>query len=304
MSWPPTSTGSKTPTASPSADPVIESGLIAARVATYAALMLAAGIPLYLIAARRQAALEVGACRMAGLAALAGVAASLWWMLESIAAMAAMPVGQLDKAMITAVLEATPLGSVLAIRLIALTIAAASLWRRHRAAGALAASLALATTAWTGHAGATEAGLGALHRASDVLHLLAAATWLGALFLLLTATLRGGDKEKLLLHLGGFATTGSAIVLLLLLTGLANTLIIAGWPPDWRSVWFVLLAVKLALFLMMLALAAGNRWWLTPALERDPAGGLHALKLSLFAETGAALAIVAIVGWLGTRTPV
>ncbi len=281
-----------------------EPGLIAARVATYAALMLAAGIPLYLAAARRQAGQEGSAFRAAMLAALAGMAASLWWVLESVAAMAAMPVGQLDRDMISAVLEATPLGNVLAIRLMALGVAAVALWRRRMVAGALAASLALATTAWTGHAGATEAGLGALHRASDILHLIAAATWLGALFLLLAAAISGRDTERLIRHLSGFATTGSVIVLLLLITGLANTLIIAGWPLDWGADWFVLLAVKLALFLLMLALAAGNRWRLTPALERDPAGGLRALKLSLFAETGAGLAIVAIVGWLGTLTPV
>lgn len=283
---------------------MIETGLIAARVVTYAALMLAAGIPLYLLAAGRQASLDSGACRAAGLAALAAVAASVWWVLESIAAMAAMPVDQLDREMISAILEATPLGSVLAIRLAALVIAAIALFQRRRVLGALAASLAFATAAWTGHAGATEAGQGTLHRASDILHLLAAATWLGALVLFLAAAIGGRDKDALVRHLSGFARTGSVIVLILLATGLANTLIIAGWPIDWRSDWFALLAVKLALFVIMLALAAGNRWRLTPALERDPAGNLRALKLSLIAETGAALAIVAVVSWLGTLTPV
>lgn len=283
---------------------MIETGLIVARAVTYAALMLAAGIPLYLLAARRQTSLGVDPCRAACLAALAGIVASLWWMLESIAAMAAMAVDQLDRETIAAVLAATPLGKVLAIRLVALAVAAVALWRRHRVAGALAASVALATSAWTGHAGATEAGLGTLHRANDVLHLLAAATWLGALTLFLNAAIRGGDREKLVLHLAGFASTGSAIVLLLLLTGLANTLIIAGWPLDWTTDWFVLLAVKLALFLVMLALAASNRWRLAPALERDPSASLRALRLSLFAETAAALAVVAVVGWLGTLTPV
>jgi putative copper resistance protein D len=282
----------------------METGLEAARAVTYAALMLAAGIPLYLVAARRLAPGGVDACRAAALAALAGVAASLWWMLESIAAMAAMPVGQLEREMVTAVLEATPLGNVLAIRVIALAIAAVALWRRHRAVGAIAASVALATCAWTGHAGATEGGLGALHRANDVLHLLAAATWLGALTLFLNAAIRGGDKQKLVLHLAGFASTGTVIVLLLLFTGVANTLIIAGWPFDWATEWVGLLAVKLALFLLMLGLAAGNRWRLAPALERDPSASLRALRLSLLAETAAALAIVAIVGWLGTLTPV
>jgi copper resistance protein D len=283
---------------------VIETGLEVARAVTYAALMLAAGIPLYLLAARQPASLGFDAFRAASLAALAGIAASLWWMLESIAAMAAMPVGQLDRELISAVLEATPLGNVLAIRLIALAIAAVALWRRRRVAGALAASLALATSAWTGHAGATEAGLGSLHRASDVLHLLAAATWLGALILFLFAAIRGGDRKRLVLHLVGFANTGSAIVLLLLLTGVANTLIIAGWPVDWSTDWLKLLTVKVVLFLLMLGLAANNRWRLAPKLDREPSGSLRALRLSLLAETGAALAIVAVVGWLGTYTPV
>jgi copper resistance protein D len=282
---------------------MIEAGLVAARVATYAAMMLAAGIPIYLLTARRLPALAAPPGLTASIAALAGLAASLWWVLESIAAMAAMPVSQLDLAMTGAILAATPLGKVLAIRLVALAIAALALWRNRLVTGALAASLALTTAAWTGHAGATEAGLGLLHRASDVVHLLAGATWLGALVVFFTAAMRGRDNENLVPHLAGFATTGSAIVLLLLATGLANTLIIAGWPLDWRSDWFMLLAVKLALFLMMLALAAGNRWRLAPALARDPSASLPALKLSLLAETSAALTIVALVGWLGTLTP-
>ena len=69
------------------------------------------------------------------------------------------------------------------------------------------ASLALATAAWTGHAGATEAGQGALHRASDVLHLLAAATWLGALVLFLAAALGGRNKGALIRHLTGLQYT-------------------------------------------------------------------------------------------------
>lgn len=304
MSWQPISTGSKTRTASPSADRLMEIGLIAARVVTYTSLMLAAGIPLYLLAARRKALLEGAASRTAGIAALVGVLASLWWMLEGIAAMAALPLAQLDWVMVTAVLEATPLGTVLAIRLFTLCIAAIALLRQHMVVGALAALLALATTAWTGHAGATEAGLGTLHRASDVAHLIAAAIWLGALFSFIVAVHRGRDPENLIRHLSGFAAMGTIIVLLLLFTGLANTLIIAGWPIGWRSEWIALLMVKLTLFLIMLVIAAGNRWRLTPMLENDPEGSLRALKVTLFAEIVAALGIVGIVGWIGTLSPV
>ena len=282
---------------------MIETGLVAARVAAYAALMLAAGIPLSLLAGGQKASPDSGACRAAGHAALAAMALSLWWVLESMASMAAMPVGHLDRDMISAILDATPLGNVLAIRLAALAIAVVALRQCRVIPGALATALALATAAWTGHAGATEAGQGTLHRASDVLHLLAAATWLGALVLFVAAALGRKEKGVLVQQLTGFARTGSAIVLLLLATGLANMLIIAGWPIAWRSDWFALLAVKLALFLIMLVLAAGNRWRLTPALERNPSGNLNALKLSLLAEAGAGFAILAIVGWLGTLTP-
>lgn len=280
-----------------------EYGFIAARMATYCAMLLAAGIPLYLVLASRSSGSESGALRMAAVAALAGIATSAWWALESVAAMAAIPVRQLDKGLVLAVLDATPLGNVLTIRSAALLVATLVLWRRHTLIGVVAASIGLATTAWTGHAGATEAKLGTLHRVSDILHLLAAATWIGALALFLLAAVADGDRERFVRHLSGFAATGSVIVLLLILTGLANTMFIAGWPIDWGSGWFLWLAAKLALFFVMLGLAAVNRWRLTPALAADPARSPEAIRLSLALEIGAAFVIVAIVAWLGTLTP-
>ena len=280
-----------------------EYGFIAARMATYCAMLLAAGIPLYLVLASRSSASESGALRMAAVAALAGIATSAWWALESVAAMAAIPLGQLDKGLVLAVLDATPLGNVLTIRSAALLVVTLALWRRHTLIGAVAASVGLATTAWTGHAGATEAALGTLHRVSDIVHLLAAATWIGALALFLLAAVADGDRERFVRHLSGFAATGSMIVLLLILTGLANTMLIAGWPIDWGSGWFLWLAAKLALFFVMLGLAAVNRWRLTPALAADPARSAEAIRRSLALEIGAAFVIVAIVAWLGTLTP-
>lgn len=280
-----------------------EAGLIAARVVSYTALMLAAGIPLYLTCTGQHGAPERAARRTAGIAASVGLAASLWWVLESIAAMAAMPIAELDHEMVTTVLDATPLGSVLIIRTTALIAAIIALWRGRIVLAALAAAVALATAAWTGHAGASEAGLGTVHRAGDVIHLLAAAVWLSALYLFLAAAIGGGDRQQLVRRLSGFAASGSVIVLLLLATGLCNTLIIAGWPLDWGSDWLLLLGLKLALFVLMLALAASNRWRITPVLERDASASLRPLQISLALEAGAGLAIVALVGWLGTLTP-
>lgn len=272
--------------------------LVAARFAAYAALLLAAGVPLAMTFARERS----GRC-FAGAAALAGIAASMWWVLEAVAAMAALPLHQLDAELVRTVLDATPLGAVTAVRLAALLAALLALWRGHMALAALAASVALATIAWTGHAGATEAGMGTLHRLGDILHLLAAAAWLGALGLFLAAAIRGGESKALALQLSRFASIGSLIVLVLLVTGIANTLIISGGRIDLASDWFLLLAAKIGLFLAMLALAACNRWLLTPALADGRRASLRAIRLSLVLEIGAAIAIVAIVAALGVLSP-
>ena len=65
---------------------------------------------------------------------------------------------------------------------------------------------------------------------------------------------------------------------------------------------------ELLLFAAMLVLAGLNRWRLTPALgvavhNDNPASALAGLRRSLLAEGSAALAILAVVAWLGTLEP-
>lgn len=69
-----------------------------------------------------------------------------------------------------------------------------------------------------------------------------------------------------------------------------------------------LLIIKLLLFVGMLALAGLNRWRLTPGLgiairNGDTASAIIGLRRSLLVEGGAALAILALVAWLGTLDP-
>ena len=69
-----------------------------------------------------------------------------------------------------------------------------------------------------------------------------------------------------------------------------------------------LLIAKLALFLVMVGLAASNRWRLTPALARGIAhgqtdGAVKALRFSIQAEVVVFVAILLLVGWLGTLDP-
>src|SRR3546814_8754495 len=76
---------------------------------------------------------------------------------------------------------------------------------------AVAGGVALASCAWTGHAAGGEGLPGSLQRLSDIIHLLAAATWLGALACFLRACLaRGRDSERIR-ALVRFAGTGTVI---------------------------------------------------------------------------------------------
>lgn len=275
-------------------------GLLTARAAAYLALLLVAGVPLHALAAGP----ALGVRARAALALLAVVAAfaSAWWALESVAAMAGISLAELDQATAEVVLAQTPLGKVMEWRLTALAAVFLACFMPFRLLRvptlALAGSVALGSMAWTGHAGASEM---ALHRISDVAHVIAAATWIGALAVFTVAAFsrEGADASGL----ARFARTGSVVVAVLILTGLFNTFAIAGWPMAFEARWFSILAIKLALFATMLALAAGNRWRIVPALERGEPGAATSLRRSLLLEFAAGLGVVAAVSLLGVLDP-
>ena len=274
--------------------------LIAARAAAYLALLFVAGLPLHALAAGQVLTLRA----RLGLVLLAIVAglASAWWALESVAAMAGIGLDQLDQATVEVVLAQTPLGRVMEWRLTALfAVFLASilpLRRLRLPLLALGGAVALCSMAWTGHAGASAMPI---HRAADVFHLMAAAVWLAALAMFGASSLsRNGPDIAALTH---FARTGSVVVAVLVLTGLLNTLSIAGWPMAFEARWFTVLAVKLTLFVLMLGLAAGNRWRIVPALEAGEPGAAARLRVSLAIEFTVGLGVVAAVALLGLLDP-
>lgn len=275
-------------------------GLLAARAAAYLALLLVAGVPLHALAAGQVLAFR--ARLVLALLAIVAAFASAWWALESVAAMAGVSLAELDQATAEVVLAQTPLGKVMEWRLTALAAVFLACFVPLRVLRlpilALAGNVALGSVAWTGHAGASEM---ALHRVSDVAHVLAAATWIGALAVFVTSAFsrEGADIAAL----ARFARTGSVVVAVLILTGLLNTLAIAGWPMMFEARWFSILAVKLALFAAMLALAAGNRWRIVPALERGEPDATARLRRSLVLEFAAGIGVVGAVALLGVLDP-
>ena len=110
-----------------------------------------------------------------------------------------------------------------------------------------------------------EGTSGWVHLASDILHLIAAAAWLGSLLgflMLLWSSRRHAELLPLAWRaLDSFSVTGSLIVGVIVLTGLVNLWFTAGLPHAdalFSDPYGQLLMVKLVLFGMMLLLATLN----------------------------------------------
>jgi putative copper resistance protein D len=282
---------------------------IAVRLAQYLTLGALFGLAAFGLYARQAAALLTGRWSLIWLAA-ACMIASLASILVLAAQMTGGADGAQDPAVLWAVISGTDAGKAWIARLAALAVCLYGVWAARPVLAARASGLALATLAWSGHAAAQEGLFGYIRLAGDILHLLAAGVWLGALAAFAGLVIRKADAGVTARALASFSGVGTGVVAVLILTGLINLAPSVDWRP-WpvltTSLWGQLLLVKLALFAAMLGLAAANRFILTPRLEagaRDGAtGGLGHLRLSLALELALAVAVVALVSWLGTLAP-
>jgi putative copper resistance protein D len=192
-----------------------------------------------------------------------------------------------------------------------------ALWRGNRRDGSPRSGQALVVVtaiclmgslAGSGHAAGTPGALGDVHLVADVLHLLAAAAWLGGLLplsLLFGMALRQTDPSlasALSVATRRFSTLGLLSVGTLLCTGLVNTCMLAGSLPalaytDYGG----LLLLKVALFGVIVAIASNNRLKLMPELSSTDA--VRRLNRNARIEVALGLAIIAIVSVLGTLSP-
>lgn len=292
--------------------------LVAARFGLYADLAALAGLPLFWWSMRQ--GIGAGARIIMACLAVGGMAFSALWLLASAAAMTGTSILAPDWSVVDILLRETMIGPLLGVRAVALLLLLllVAVWRQGTgppAGLALFATIAAATLAWSGHAGATEGAAGTVHRFADVLHIIAASAWFGALLALLVKLSPGkpdaGKMQQAALMLHRFSTFGTLFVATLLISGTINSVMIVGLPNMpllLDSLYGALLLAKLALFGGMLLLAALNRWRLTPALSRaadsqELASARTHLRLSLTLETILAVAILALVAALGTLDP-
>ena len=243
--------------------------------------------------------------------------------LAALVAQTAVMAGSLGEALKPASLSFMVTGTGLGVAMVARTVVALlgfiatlalkperALWSLTVAVGLIVA----ASFAWTGHGAATEGPGGLVHLVADIIHAVAAAVWLGALAALTILLPRRSGAESLAVHraLRGFAGLGTLAVTLLVLTGLVNSWYLVGLARIGdlgASLYGQLLIAKLVLFALMLALAAGNRYRLTPALGAalegvaDPRQAFQRLRHSVVAEMLVGAVLLAVVAVMGTLAP-
>ena len=104
--------------------------------------------------------------------------------------MSRLDVGQfeVDTASVSMMIFETPMGNAWSVRMMALLVTFAAAFRMNATKDlpklmlvAFGSAVALSSLAWTGHGAASEGATGTAQLIADIIHLIAAGAWLGAL---------------------------------------------------------------------------------------------------------------------------
>jgi putative copper resistance protein D len=216
--------------------------------------------------------------------------------------------GSLDPAILQLAATGTRFGQIFLERFIGLTV----LWlmcalgvRPYSLGIALLAGILLASLGPVSHAAASGGDIAIAGAANDAAHLLTAGFWLGGLVVLVMFVWRHWtDAASLLGALRLFSTWGTAVVALLVVTGLINAVSILPLPEmTLRNDYFDLLLVKVGLASVMIGLAALNRWHFAPALRTGGDKATRHLAYSVGTEIVLGFTVVAVAACLGLTSP-
>ncbi len=296
---------------------MIETWLITARAVHYAAVMALFGVALFPVYAfpdaKCPARYEAWGRNVLFLAALAALLTGVFWLQCVTANMSGSPRAAIDPDEIYSVLCDTVFGRVWSVRLVlsALLLGltgyakAVSKSQPNKLTLALLSAALLASIAGTGHTMLNDGRDHAVHVFADALHLLAAGAWLGGLLSLGFVLARdAGDIREVLI---GFSGMGTIAVAVILASGLINSWYLVGSVANLVATPYgQILMVKLAIFAVMLALAAANRFWLVPALSggaRQAQAATIRLQRHVIGEQIFGAMAVLIVSVLGTLEP-
>jgi copper resistance protein D len=256
------------------------------------------------------------ALRILSWSLMVSVVSAVAWLAAEAAAMSGLPIGQaLGRDTMQLVLGETTFGRVWLVRfflavafaIVLFALGKAQSPRRALRLSAIATVIAaayLCALAWSGHAGAAAGTQRRVHLLSDMVHLLAAGAWLGALPALVRLLGSSPPLDDALHTVRRFSTLGLTAVGALIATGAINAWFLVGSIPAlFVTEYGRLLLAKLVLFAAMVSLAAVNRLALTPRLARQESGAMRSLHRNAMLETALGIVVVSIVAVLGITIP-
>lgn len=263
------------------------------------------------------------------LAAIA-LASGVGWVMLMLVDMAEEVTSLLSASHWRTFLLATGFGRIWLLRLLALGVLL--LWAGSRGGrpnrwhtDAVLSAALLVSLAWVGHAGAREGADAFAGIFAYGCHVLAAGAWLGGLLPLsfaLANALAGGDRQALCAALERFSRLGQAAVALILASGIVSAALnMQAFADLGRTPYGWVLLGKIALFAVLIAIAAANRWIFLRRLRRQVEHGpiqaqigtpiwapvwapVWALSRTVAAEHIIGLAIVALAAALSSLAPV
>jgi putative copper resistance protein D len=214
-----------------------------------------------------------------------------------------------DGSVVGQVVRETLYGQLALVRFALLALVLPVVWLRPKwlpEGGTMLAGSALVLLGPTSHASAAVVEpYKYVFAANDGVHLLAGGFWIGGLVALLPAILaKPIDLVHLTAALRLFSRWAMGAVALLVVVGSANAIAILDFRGmAWSLSYLSLLALKLVLAAVMIALALTNRFGLMPGLARGESEAAQTLPFTVIAELGCALAILLVVGILGLTSP-
>lgn len=224
---------------------------------------------------------------------LVAISACAWFVMA-----AAQMAGAITPQIMVQAAKETLFGRLFLARIVLLILLGLThaLSRNERLLASLA-GLLIILPSFTSHVAlSSPAGFSAVGASVDSLHVLAGAFWIGGLCVLMALYRR--DDANILLALSLFSDWSMLVVLLLIMSGLINLAsVLLGTPGRISWYYLLVLAAKLALVLLMLALAAANRFRLMPKLR------MKAISRNVGREIAAGILVVLLAGWLAQLQP-
>ncbi|GEO42979.1 hypothetical protein SAE02_71270 [Skermanella aerolata] len=259
-----------------------------ARVVTYGASLLTAGLVIFALLFRRHAVVAFPYLVVLLSASIAAVSTVLGLGLQVLILggdAALLASGRFS----TFLAPGAAVSALLRLDGLALLVAAAAWQWSLPVLGPLGAVMVAASFAFTGHTVPWDSlWLSGLL----VLHLLAIAFWAGAFWPLLVAT-RHSDRNGVAQLMAAFSVVATIVVPLLAGAGLVMAWRLVGsWSALATTAYGLILLVKILIVAGMLALAALNKWRFVPTL-RQGKDALERLRRSILGE--AALAVVVFI---------